>query len=98
MAEFAMRRRRLPSSGVLKFDCPKCSETLEVMLAIDKDAPVEEMIETQLRHLPARKHPVEFIAYASNLHAEFWGHMVRCHQPDPHPYMSGGRYESSVSV
>jgi hypothetical protein len=74
------------SDGVLVFPCPKCDKSLEVGLH------VVEVVAN-----PDRKsgitgtiygHRVEFVAEAPHLHAEFWGHMVRCHQPDPHPYMN----------
>lgn len=79
--------KRVMSDGILRFKCPKCDEQLEVGLhviyAFDKECEA-----AQQWHLPARKHPVEFIAEAPHLHAHFWGHMVRRHQPCPHPYMS----------
>ncbi|MGV0042043.1 hypothetical protein [Mycobacterium colombiense] len=71
--------------GVLAFLCPKCGQTIEVGLH------VVEVAANPTRRSPITGtnygHPVEFIAEAPHLHAEFWGHMVRCHQPNPHPYM-----------
>lgn len=73
--------------GVLQIDCPKCSETLEVGLHI------AAVIAKPTRESPSGVHyghPVSFIAEAPHLHGEFWGHLVRCHQPNPHPYMEAG--------
>lgn len=72
--------------GVLCFPCPKCGVSLEVGLHV-----------VTVAARPTRKspvsgttygHPVEFIAEAPHLHATFWGHVARCHQPNPHPYMT----------
>lgn len=82
-----MSVKRVMSDGVLVFPCPRCDQTLEVGLHV---------VETAAD--PTRKsgitgttygHRVEFVAEAPHLHAEFWGHLVRCHQPAPHPYMPG---------
>jgi hypothetical protein len=71
--------------GVLLFPCPKCDDTIEVGLHI-----------VAVAAHPTRKsgatgtyygHNVEFAAEAPSLHGEFWGHLVRCHQPNPHPYV-----------
>jgi hypothetical protein len=78
--------KRVMSDGVLAFPCPKCGESLEVGLHVVTVTP------TVTRKSPITGttygHRVEFIAEAPHLHAEFWGHMVRCHQPYPHPYMT----------
>jgi hypothetical protein len=76
------------SDGVLVFECPKCDETLEVGLHVAQVAanPTRKSVVTGTTY----GHPVEFIAEAPHLHAHFWGHIVRCHQPNPHPYMDGG--------
>jgi hypothetical protein len=70
--------------GILHFDCPKCGETLAVGLHIvaEFSEPSKTLFGTHYQH------PVEFVAEAPHLHAKFWGHLVRCHQPYPHPYMS----------
>lgn len=73
--------------GVLVFECPKCREPLEVGLHITavSDNP-ENLISAKGIHYG---HPVGFTAEAPHMHAELWGHLVRCHQPNPHPYISG---------
>lgn len=76
------------ADGLLMLQCPKCEELIEVGLHIthvpdDRTSRVSELTGTHYGHL------VEFYAQAPHLHAAFWGHLVRCHQPDPHPYMSG---------
>ena len=74
------------SDGVLVFPCPKCDQSLEVGLHVTDVAgdPTNKVGVTTATHYA---HRVEFVAEAPHLHAEFWGHMVRCHQPNPHPYM-----------
>jgi hypothetical protein len=80
-----MSLKRVPTHGMVQFPCPKCDEPIEVPLTVtDAYGPICGLMAS--RHRP---HPVEFVAVAPQLHARFWGHMVRCHQPDPHPYMSG---------
>lgn len=71
--------------GLLIFECPQCNQMLEVGLHV---------VSTAIGHRGTSpitgthySHPVEFIASAPHLHAEFWAHMVRHHQPNPHPYM-----------
>lgn len=73
------------SDGILRFRCPKCGDFLEVGLHVI-DAFDEQCSEAMNR--VNRGYVVEFIAKAPNLHAIFWGHLVRCHQPNPHPYIS----------
>lgn len=69
--------------GLLHFDCPRCGETLAVGCHIISEfqKPTRQAFGTRYGHF------VEFVAETPHLHAEFWGHMVRCHQPHPHPYM-----------
>lgn len=79
--------KRVMSDGILRFECPLCPEILEVGLHV-VDAFGEQSSEAMQR--VHRGHPVEFVAEAPHLHAHFWGHLVRCHQPNPHPYMTDG--------
>jgi hypothetical protein len=81
--------RRVMSDGVLVFPCPKCQEPLEVGLHVVETAahPTKKSPVTGTHY----GHRVEFVAEAPHLHASFWGHMVRCHQPHPHPYMNNDR-------
>lgn len=77
-------RKPVPEHGVLLFRCPKCGETLEVGLhitACDEPTNVSPVTGTHYGH------PVDFMGQTPHLHATFWGHLVRCHQPNPHPYM-----------
>lgn len=82
---------RVMGDGVLVFDCPRCDEALEVGLHV-----VTVAADPTTRTSPVTGttygHRVQFIAEAPHLHAEFWGHLVRCHQPQPgnHPYLGGG--------
>lgn len=76
--------KRVMSAGVLEFECPRCQAILSVGLHV-VDA-FGERCQQDMAEVH-RGHPVEFIAEAPHLHAKFWGHMVRCHQPNPHPYM-----------
>jgi hypothetical protein len=77
--------KRVMTSGLLRFNCPKCDEVLEVTLGVTDAFGRDSMQASEDRH-----RMVEFIAEAPHLHATFWGHIVRCHQPNPHPYMDGG--------
>lgn len=70
--------------GVLLFACPKCGKVLEVGLHLTAFPTEPTRVGPSDTHYG---HPVEFVAEAPNLHAEFWGHLVRCHQPNPHPYI-----------
>jgi len=79
-------RKPISEHGVLIFRCPRCDETLEVGLHIAACDPTNVSPVTRTHY----SHPVDFIGQAPHLHAELWGHMVRCHQPNPHPYMGGG--------
>jgi hypothetical protein len=71
--------------GVLRFSCPKCDETLEVGLFITE---IHDKVSKKSSSGVHYGHLVQFEAEAPNLHAHFWGHLVRCHQPNPHPYMT----------
>ena len=78
---------RVMSDGVLAFPCPLCGRLLEVGLHVVSlaDDPTSKVSpETGVRY----GHRVEFMAEAPHLHATFWGHLVREHQPLPHPYLS----------
>lgn len=78
-------RKPISEHGVLIFQCPKCEATLEVGLHIyAHDEPSKTSPVTKTHY----GHPVDFVGQAPHLHAEFWGHMVRCHQPNPHPYLT----------
>jgi len=77
--------KRIMSDGVLQFPCPRCHQVLRVGLHM-KSTFGEPSREFEGVHYG---HRVEFVAEAPHLHAELWGHMVRCHQPNPHPYMEG---------
>ncbi len=79
-----IRRKSISEHGVLIFKCPRCEETLEVGLHI---AACPDPSYTSPATKTHYQHPVDFLGQAPNLHATFWGHMVRCHQPNPHPYM-----------
>lgn len=86
--------------GVLRFECPKCHDVLEVGLHIT----ARVLYGSDLTWWPVGvspstvnySHPVEFIAEAPHLHAEFWGHLVRCHQPDLHPYLCADAVETEL--
>jgi hypothetical protein len=80
--------KRVMTDGVLTFPCPKCDEVLEVGLHVTKvSADPTNTSDTGVHY----GHRVEFTAEAPHLHAAFWGHLVRCHQPNPHPYMGDNR-------
>lgn len=81
-------RKPISEHGVLVFRCPKCNEALEVGLHIT--AEFESSDVSPVTHANY-SHPVDFVGQAPHLHATFWGHMVRCHQPNPHPYMELNR-------
>lgn len=91
-----MTLKRVMGDGVLAFACPLCDELLEVGLhvvtvAADPTTKTSPLTKTHYGHR------VEFIAEAPNLHAEFWGHLVREHQPLPHPYLSPDRVLDMVA-
>lgn len=71
--------------GVLLFPCPKCGDNIEIGLHVVTVAahPTKQSPVTGKHY----GHPVQFIAETPHLHAAFWGHMVREHGPNPHPYM-----------
>lgn len=71
--------------GILHFDCPKCGEILAVGLHVTAEFGEHS---TKTAFGTHYSHNVEFVAEAPHLHGEFWGHVVRCHQPYPHPYLS----------
>lgn len=84
------------TDGVLAFPCPQCDKLLEVGVhvvsaAADPEKRVSPMTGVHYGHR------VEFVAEAPNLHAELWGHMVREHQPLPHPYLSPERVLDMVA-
>jgi hypothetical protein len=70
--------------GVLRIACPQCFEQIEVGLHMTTVITKPTRVSPSGTHYG---HPVAFVAEAPNLHASFWGHMVREHQPNPHPYM-----------
>jgi hypothetical protein len=72
--------------GVLQIKCPQCDQTIEVGLHQTFIITEPTKMSPSGTHYG---HPVSFVAEAPHLHAAFWGHMVREHQPNPHPYMSG---------
>jgi hypothetical protein len=91
-----MSLMRVMGDGTLAFECPICDKTLEVGLhvvqvAADPTTKVSPLTSTHYGHR------VQFIAEAPNLHAEFWGHLVREHQPLPHPYLSPERVVEMVT-
>ena len=76
---------RVMSDGVLRFPCPRCDHILEVGCHVTDTPPAPSRESPSGVHYG---HRVEFVAQAPHLHAALWGHLVRCHQPNPHPYMS----------
>lgn len=90
-----MSLKLVMTDGVLAFECPQCDKLLEVGVHVRSAAADPE---TRISPLTGTHygHRVEFIAEAPNLHAELWGHMVRAHQPLPHPYLSPARVVEMV--
>jgi hypothetical protein len=69
------------TDGVLALPCSRCDEIIEVRISVvDAGGPRTRAFNKTYES------PTQFIAEASTLHARLWGHMVRKHQPDPHPY------------
>lgn len=91
-----MSLKLVMTDGVLAFECPQCDKLLEVGVHVRQAAGIE----TKTSPLTGTTygHRVEFIAEAPNLHAEFWGHLVREHQPLPHPYLSPERVLDMVNA
>jgi hypothetical protein len=87
-----MSLKLVMSDGVLLFECPLCGKSLEVGLHVRTVAADPETRKSPVTGT-TYGHRVEFIAEAPHLHAKFWGHLVREHQPQPdnHPYLSGGQ-------
>lgn len=90
-----MNLKLVLTDGVLAFECPQCDKLLEVGVHVRQASAVE----TRKSPLTGTTygHRVEFIAEAPHLHAELWGHMVREHQPLPHPYLSPERVIDMVA-
>ena len=85
-----MSLKLVMSDGVLLFECPLCSKSLEVGLHVRTVAADPETRKSPVTGT-TYGHRIEFIAEAPHLHAEFWGHLVREHGPDPHPYLLSPR-------
>lgn len=91
-----MSLKLVMTDGVLAFECPHCKKLLEVGVHVvsasaDPERKVSPLTGTHYSHR------VEFIAEAPHLHAALWGHMVREHQPLPHPYLSPERVLDMVA-
>lgn len=90
-----MSLKLVMTDGVLAMSCPQCDKLLEVGVHVVSAAADPERRKSPLTGV-TYSHRVEFIAEAPNLHAALWGHMVREHQPLPHPYLLPDRVAEMV--